>query len=97
MDHYSPHVSAVRVSAVVRGRVQGVGFRYSTRAEALRLGLSGFARNEDDGSVRVEAEGGAEAVGSLVEWLSHGPRGARVDDVAVESVPSLGTSGFETA
>lgn len=59
-----------RVRAVATGRVQGVGFRYSTRAEALRLGLTGFARNAPDGSVHVEAEGAPDAVDELLEWLA---------------------------
>ena len=87
----------IRVRAVVRGRVQGVGFRYSTRVEAARLGLAGFARNEADGTVHVEAEGAADSVNALVEWLGHGPAGARVEGVAVESVPTEGSVGFTTA
>ena len=89
-------LDVIRVRAVVTGRVQGVGFRYSARAEALRLGLTGFARNAADGSVHVEAEGAADAVDSLVEWLAHGPPGARVDNVRTERVPAEGTRDFET-
>ena len=87
----------IRVRAVVRGRVQGVGFRYSTRVEAARLGLAGFARNEADGTVHVEAEGAADSVNALIEWLGHGPAGARVEGVAVEFVPTEGSIGFTTA
>ena len=90
-------MTAVRIRAVVTGRVQGVGFRYSTRVEATRLGLSGFARNDGDGTVRVEAEGDEVAVDSLIRWLSQGPPAARVDGVAVESIPTTGSSGFRTA
>jgi acylphosphatase len=85
----------IRVRAFVTGRVQGVGFRYSTRAEAVRLGLTGFARNAPDGSVHVEAEGAADAVHELVEWLAHGPPGARVDEVTTESLPPAGMDGFQ--
>ncbi|AIR01985.1 acylphosphatase [Pluralibacter gergoviae] len=71
--------------AWVYGRVQGVGFRYSTRQEALRLGLTGYARNLDDGSVEVLACGGAEEVEKLLSWLkAGGPRSARVDKVVTE-------------
>lgn len=71
--------------AWVHGLVQGVGFRYSTQREAQRLGLTGYARNMDDGSVEVLACGEAEKVGQLVEWLkAGGPRSARVDKVLTE-------------
>lgn len=71
--------------AWVYGRVQGVGFRYSTRQEALKLGLAGYARNLDDGSVEVLACGEAEQVEALLDWLRDGgPRSARVDKVVTE-------------
>jgi len=72
----------VRVRIVVSGRVQGVGFRYATIAEARRLGLAGWARNVPDGSVEVVAEGEAAAVQALVAWCRHGPPSARVHHVA---------------
>jgi acylphosphatase len=65
----------------VTGRVQGVGFRYSARLEALRLGVRGYARNLPDGSVEVVAEGSAAAVEELRQWLHRGPRMARVERV----------------
>jgi acylphosphatase len=71
----------VRVRIVVRGRVQGVGFRYATVTEARRLGLAGWARNLPDGSVEILAEGAPAAVEALVAWCGHGPPSARVDTV----------------
>ncbi|MCS2163169.1 acylphosphatase [Scandinavium sp. H11S7] len=69
----------------VHGMVQGVGFRYSTQREALKLGLTGYARNLDDGSVEVLACGEADKVEQLVAWLkAGGPRSARVDKVLAE-------------
>lgn len=68
----------------VRGRVQGVWFRGSTRAEAARLGVVGWARNRGDGSVEILAQGPADAVEQLVAWCHHGPSGARVAGVAVQ-------------
>ncbi|MEZ3498142.1 acylphosphatase [Pantoea sp. KPR_PJ] len=69
----------------VQGRVQGVGFRYSTQAEASQLGVLGYARNLDDGSVEVLACGEPEKVDALIAWLkAGGPRSARVDRVLVE-------------
>lgn len=69
----------------VRGRVQGVGFRYSLRDEARRLRLAGWVRNRDDGSVEALVHGEAPAVESLVAWARRGPRGARVDSLDVET------------
>jgi len=61
--------------------VQGVYFRQSTRAQAQRLALLGYARNLPDGSVEVLVHGGAEAVAELHRWLHRGPSSARVDGV----------------
>jgi len=73
----------VRVHALVFGRVQGVGFRYTTVEEARGLGVRGWVRNRADGSVEVEAEGERAAVEALVGFLRRGPRGAWVDRVAI--------------
>ena len=78
-------MSAACFKAWVHGRVQGVGFRYSTQAEARTLGVLGYAKNLDDGSVEVLAWGEAEQVDALIAWLkAGGPRSARVDKVLVE-------------
>lgn len=74
----------VRLSARIAGRVQGVGFRNFTQMRAQRLGVTGWVRNERDGSVRLEAEGTREALESLVRAVQDGPRLARVDDVRVD-------------
>ena len=82
----------------VTGRVQGVGFRWWTRAQALRLGLAGTVRNADDGSVEVQARGTDHAVAELERLLNEGPPHARVR--AVERFePALGdeVAGFEVA
>ena len=76
-------VAAVR--AVVRGRVQGVGFRDYVETRARRLRLTGYVRNLDDmRSVEVVAEGPRGAVQQLIDELHGGPRLSRVDDVDVE-------------
>lgn len=67
--------------ARVHGVVQGVGFRYSTVAQARRWGLRGYARNMSDGSVEVFAEGTSEGVEKLLSWLGHGPPSAVVTRV----------------
>ncbi len=69
------------VRFVVRGKVQGVFFRASTRVEAQSLGLCGYAKNRTDGRVEVLAVGTANAVEQLAQWLQHGPPQARVDAV----------------
>ena len=66
---------------LVKGRVQGVYFRHSTRLEAKRLNLRGLARNLPDGSVEVLAQGSTPAVEALHQWLKRGPAQARVDSV----------------
>jgi acylphosphatase len=83
----------------VIGKVQGVYFRHSTRLEAERLALSGYARNLPDGSVEVAARGAAAAVEQLHQWLHRGPKSARV--AAVEEMAlaldegALTSEGFE--
>ena len=69
---------------IVSGRVQGVFFRASTRDEALRLGITGHARNLDDGCVEVLACGSDDALAALERWLQRGPPLARVSAVARE-------------
>jgi len=71
---------------LISGRVQGVGFRASTRREAERRGIRGWAINLPDGRVEVLAVGTAQAVAELSEWLCTGPPGARV--LGVENVPA---------
>lgn len=79
----------------VRGRVQGVFFRASTRDKARVLGLCGTVRNLPDGSVFVEAEGTEAALASLVDWLHEGPPAARVEEVLVRDGPMRHYAGFE--
>jgi len=81
---------------VVRGRVQGVGFRFSTEGEADRLALAGWVRNLPDGTVEVEAEGPPDDVADLVAWLHDGPAGAGVEGVDVEDATPTGEAGFTT-
>jgi acylphosphatase len=85
---------AVRRRIRVSGRVQGVWFRASAEREAHRLGVSGFARNERDGSVTVETEGSPASVEAMVAWCRIGPPRAEVVRVDVEELPPQGSSGF---
>jgi acylphosphatase len=82
-----PHV---RLEATVRGRVQGVGYRYFVVRLARRLDLAGWVANEADGSVRLVAEGEEAGIGQLEEALRNGPSGAIVDGVSSVRMPPTG-------
>ncbi len=80
---------------VVRGRVQGVGFRWFVEREAQILGVAGWVRNNADGSVEVLAQGSHEQLLGLRSRLREGPRAARVDDVEeIEARPVAGLTTF---
>ncbi len=72
---------------IIRGRVQGVGFRWFVMREAERLKLGGYARNLPDGSVEVVSQGPETALETLEAHLKRGPSHARVDDVERLQVP----------
>lgn len=78
----------------VMGRVQGVGFRHFVRAEARRLGLVGWVRNEHSGAVSLEAEGRRDALEVLVARVRQGPPSAHVQHAEVAWHPASGV--FET-
>lgn len=73
-----------RVQAIVSGRVQGVSFRYYTQREAQRLGITGWVRNQPDGTVLTLAEGDEPALLAFIRFLHQGPPAARVTDVTLE-------------
>lgn len=79
----------------ISGKVQGVWFRASTRDKAHELGLSGFVRNEPDGSVYAEAEGPPDVLDRFLAWCRIGPPRASVSQVEVEEGAWLGFQGFE--
>jgi acylphosphatase len=76
--------TAERLSAQVTGRVQGVGFRQFTRRKASDLDLTGWVKNESDGSVRLEAEGPRDALDDLLDAIRSGPRTASVENVSAD-------------
>jgi acylphosphatase len=85
----------IRLEATVRGRVQGVGFRYFVMRRATGLALTGWVANEADGSVRCVAEGPAAAIDELEAILRRGPMGAIVENVSAVRMPATGSfSGF---
>ncbi len=73
-----------RITALVTGQVQGVGFRWATRSKLADLGLGGSAENLEDGSVRVSAFGDDAALDALVAWLRGPTTPGRVRSVRVE-------------
>jgi acylphosphatase len=87
-------VDAVRLTAWVSGHVQGVGFRWWTRARALELGLVGWARNLDDGRVEVVAEGSRPAAEALLAALGAPGTPGRVRLVVERWSESSGLDGF---
>jgi acylphosphatase len=84
----------VRLTAFVKGRVQGVGFRWWTRARALELGLTGSATNLDDGRVQVVAEGPEDAARALLDLLRGDGTPGRVDAVVERWSDPRGEQGF---
>jgi len=80
-----------RLQAVVHGDVQGVGFRYFVQRKAHQLGLSGWVRNNDDGTVELVAEGARGELENLRQAVEEGPRMAHVDRVAAEWSAATGT------
>ena len=72
------------ISIIVRGKVQGVFYRQSTKEKANELNVTGTVRNLPDGSVYILATGDSEQLNALVEWCWQGPRRARVTDVQQE-------------
>ena len=91
-------MSEKRVRVVVRGTVQGVGFRASCARQANALGVTGWVRNRADGSVEIVAEGPRQSLEALVAFARRGPPGACVDHVEVYWLPAQGQFGlFEVA
>lgn len=92
MGRHTDYVSAKRW--LISGRVQGVGFRYFVREQAIELGLHGFARNLDDGRVEVYATGSPERLSDLAAALHVGPRMADVRHVDEQAEQVKDFSGF---
>lgn len=80
---------------IVHGRVQGVFFRDSCRAEAAARGVAGWVRNRPDGTVEALFEGGQDAVDRLVAWAHQGPAAAQVERVEVFDEQPSGATDFE--
>ena len=83
---HPPLGDTTAITAIVVGRVQGVGFRYSTENIARRLGIVGWVRNRLDGSVETWAQGSNDAVARFTAYLEEGPRSARVISLDIAEV-----------
>jgi acylphosphatase len=83
-----------RVHVSITGRVQGVFFRATCRRRAAELGLAGWVRNAQDGSVEAVFEGSSDAVEAMLAWCAEGPAGAHVDDVRVTEESPTGERDF---
>jgi len=79
---------------IVRGRVQGVFYRATTKDKANELGLKGYVKNQSDGSVLIHAEGPEEVLNELTRWCKNGPPNAEVLDIEINSHPLENFSEF---
>lgn len=84
-----------RVHVVVRGMVQGVGYRYTLRLIAADAGATGWVRNLRDGSVEAEIEGTPQQVDEVLAWMAEGPPGSRVEAATVTDAEPAGSTGFQ--
>jgi len=83
------------IRCYVSGKVQGVWFRASTKKEAEQLDITGWARNLPDGRVEIFACGEKEKVKELYDWLKHGPKMAKVEDVTYQELEWDDYEGFK--
>jgi acylphosphatase len=83
------------VAMVISGRVQGVFFRKYTLDVALRLGVSGFVCNKDDGTVYIEASGRADQVDQLIDWCHKGSPASKVQQVSCKEIDIVHHHWFE--
>ena len=92
--HANTLEGVIRKRVIVHGYVQGVGFRYSARAQASRLGVGGWVRNRGDGTVEAEIEGDEASVATLLDWFAEGPPGAIVERTEVTELEPTGDGTF---
>lgn len=79
---------------IIRGKVQGVFFRQSSKDEAIRLGITGFVTNQEDGSVKMVATGDEEQLIALTHWCKTGPPKARVSEIEKKELALQFFTGF---
>ena len=84
-----------RVHVVVRGTVQGVGYRYTMRMVAREVGVTGWVRNLRDGAVEAEVQGTEAQIDDVLSWMAAGPPGSRVDSATVTDASPAADPTFE--
>lgn len=87
-------MTLITISAIVKGKVQGVFYRRYTRKKAIELQLCGWVKNNDDGSVELCAQGEKKNVDALIEWLWRGPFRAKVTHVDWHEIPAQSFDAF---
>jgi len=80
----------------ITGNVQGVFFRGSAQKKAREMDIGGFARNETDDSLYIEAEGDEKLLNSFINWCENGPPTAKVSDISIKEGKIIGFKDFET-
>ncbi|MEI6221968.1 MAG: acylphosphatase [bacterium] len=83
-----------KYNITVWGRVQGVYYRANTKKKAEEIGILGFVRNQEDGSVYIEAEGDDQQLQEFLTWCQNGPEGAKVIELKTQESPLKGFSTF---
>ena len=84
-----------RIRITISGQVQGVYFRSSAATEAERLNIAGFAKNQPDGTLLIEAEGSPDDVEAFLNWCRKGPKLAQVSHVSLDEMEPLAEVGFK--
>lgn len=85
-----------RISIFVSGKVQGVSYRASTEKIAKEIGVTGFVKNQPDGTVYIETQGSEEQLNLLCKWCKRGPLLAKVSDIAITLLTVQEESSFRT-
>ncbi len=88
MMHQPPNSSLETLRVLVKGRVQGVGYRAAAVRQAHLQGVTGWVRNNDNGTVQAVVQGTPDQVDRMLEWMRHGPPAARVLELSTEAEPS---------
>jgi acylphosphatase len=85
----------IHKKAILKGRVQGVGFRFSAREQARRLGIKGYVKNLPNGDVEILASGSEKNVEKYLQWAHEGPAYAHVDDIQIEDAEPTSYHTFD--
>jgi len=95
MENQSRYLQITRAHVFITGKVQGVGYRFSTLETAVSLSVNGWVKNLPDGRVEAVFEGSEELVKKMINWCYQGPKSAVVKDVLVKYEQPEGIEGFE--